>query len=262
MNLELEGKRALVTGAASGMGRSIAMAFANEGATVAVHARTLDRANEVVDKIKQANGKAVAVVADLFDNTAIKQMCDDTISKLDGIDIVVNNAGAVSKAPLTETLEEEWDRIMQVNLKAPFLISQYLVPSMRLNANGGRLIFNSSVAAKLPDPIGSAYNASKAGVLGLVRSLAAELGNDGITVNAICPGWIDTPMAEKLHEEMYSAESGKSLEEFYDGSIRGNMLGARITPENIAEFALYLASDKGRFMTAQAFNVCAGICLS
>lgn len=262
MKLELADKRALVTGTASGMGRAIALAFAQEGAIVAVHTRSIESARELVNDIEQSGGRAVPVAADLTDIVAIKAMCDETITLLGGIDIVVNNAGAVSKAPVTETSEEDWDKIMQVNLKTPFLITKYLVPEMRKNTNGGRLIFNSSVAAKLPDPHGSAYNASKAGLLGFIRCLAAELGEDGITVNAICPGWIDTPMASSLHEEMYSPRPGKSFEDFYDGSIRSNMLNARITPENIAEFAVYLASDKGRFMTAQAINVCAGICLT
>ena len=177
--------------------------------------------------------------------------------ELGGVDIVVNNAGAINKAPLSGTSEEDWDRIMQVNLKAPFLISKYLVPEMKKIRKGGRLIFNSSVGAKLPDPMGSAYNASKAGLLGFVRCLAAELGADGITVNAICPGWVDTPMASRLHEEMYPVDSESSFDEFFDDSMRANMLGARITPNNIAEFAVYLASDKGRFITAQAINVCA-----
>ena len=262
MNAELAGKRALVTGAASGMGRAIALAFAREGAVLAVHARGLESATVLADEIRNSGASAIAVSADLTDNGAIRGLCEKTIVELGGVDIVVNNAGAISKAPLSETSEEDWDRIMQVNLKAPFLISKYLVPEMKKNPQGGRLIFNSSVAAKLPDPMGSAYNASKAGLLGFVRCLAAELGADGITVNAICPGWVDTPMAARLHEEMYPIDSESSFEEFFDDSMRANMLGARITPDNIAEFAVYLASDKGRFITAQAINVCAGICLS
>ena len=260
MSNELEGKRALVTGASSGMGRAIALAFADAGATVAVHARSLDKAEEVVDEIQNAKGKALAVSADLNNSNVISTLSEQTIIGLGGIDIVVNNAGAVSKAPLTDTSEEEWDRMLQVNLKTPFLISKYLIPEMRKNSHGGRLIFNSSVAAKLPDPFGSAYNASKAGVLGLVRCLAAELGADDITVNAICPGWVDTPMAARLHEQVRPADAG--FDEFYDGSVRANMLNARITPDNVAEFAVFLASDKGKYITAQAINVCAGICLS
>jgi len=202
------------------------------------------------------------VSGDLTDNSAIEGLCEKTIVDLGGIDVLVNNAGAVGKAPLSGTSEEDWDRIMQVNLKAPFLISKYLVPEMRKNPEGGRLIFNSSVAAKLPDPEGSAYNASKAGLLGFVRCLAAELGADGITVNAICPGWVDTPMAARLHEEMYTIGSENEFDDFFDNSMRANMLGARITPNDIAEFAVFLASNKGRFITAQAINVCAGLCLS
>lgn len=96
--------------------------------------------------------------------------------------------------------------------------------------------------------------------MGFVRCLAAELGADGITVNAICPGWVDTPMASRLHEEMYPPDADISFEQFFDDAMRANMLKARITPENIAEFAVYLASDKGRFMTGQTINVCAGNC--
>lgn len=260
MSKELEGKRALVTGAASGMGRAIASAFAKEGAIVAVHARNIESAAELADQIRQAGGAAKALAADLSDTAAVEDLCERAISELTGIDIVVNNAGAVSKASLTDTSEVEWDRMMQVNLKTPFLISKYLVPEMRKNTQGGRLIFNSSVGAKLADPMGSAYNASKAGVLGLVRCLAAELGQAGITVNAICPGWVDTPMASSLHEDMLGSEQTDNFEQFYDSSLRANMLNARITPENIAEFAVYLAGDKGKYITAQAINVCAGIC--
>ena len=262
MNAELAGKRALVTGAASGIGRAIALAFAREGAVLAVHARSLESATAIADEILLSGASAVAVSGDLTDNSAIKGLCEKTIVDLGGIDVLVNNAGAVGKAPLSGTSEEDWDRIMQINLKAPFLISKYLVPEMRKNPEGGRLIFNSSVAAKLPDPEGSAYNASKAGLLGFVRCLAAELGTDGITVNAICPGWVDTPMAARLHEEMYTMGPKDGFDDFFDNSMRANMLGARITPNDIAEFAVFLASDKGRFITAQAINVCAGLCLS
>ena len=260
MNAELSGKRALVTGTASGIGRAIAVAFAREGATVAVHTRSLEPAEELVNEIEQSGGRAVAVAADLTDVSAIPSLCKQTIEHLNGIDIVVNNAGAVGKASLAGTSEEDWDTMMQVNLKTPFLISKCLVPEMKKNPDGGRLIFNSSIGAKLPDPLGSAYNASKAGLLGFVRCLAAELGADGITVNAICPGWVDTPMASRLHEEMYPPDADISFEQFFDDAMRANMLKARITPENIAEFAVYLASDKGRFMTAQTINVCAGNC--
>ena len=262
MNAELAGKRALVTGAASGIGRAIALAFAREGAVLAVHARGLESATALADEIRHSGASAIAVSGDLTDNSAIKGMCEKTLADLGGVDILVNNAGAACKAPLSGTSEEDWDRVMQVNLKAPFLISKHLVPEMRKNRDGGRLIFNSSVAAKLPDPEGSAYNASKAGLLGFVRCLAAELGADGITVNAICPGWVDTPMAARLHKEMYTIGSEDGFDEFFDGSMRANMLKARITPNDIAEFAVYLASDKGRFISAQAINVCAGLCLS
>lgn len=261
MTQQLENRRALVTGAASGMGRAIALAYAREGATLVIHGRSEDSVGSLADDIRSLGAQVHIIATDLADNASIEEFCNKVVSALGGIDIVVNNAGAVSKAPLEGTTEEEWDIIMQVNLKTPFLISKHLVGEMKKNTHGGRLIFNSSIAAKLPDPFGSAYNASKAGVNGLVRCLAAELGQHAITVNAICPGWIDTPMAERLHDQMHEDKS-LSFDEFYDSSMRSNMLGERMTPENIADMAVFLASDRSKTITGQAINVCAGVCVS
>ena len=262
MTGQLQNKRVFITGCASGMGRAIALAFAKEGARLAIHGRTRESVRDLFEEIEAAGGDSRVVAADLADNSSIRGLCDDVVDTLNGVDVVVNNAGAVSKAGLLETSEANWDEMMQVNLKTPFLISQQLLPVMKQNKQGGRLIFNSSIAAKLPDPMGSAYNASKSGVLGLVRCLAAELGEFGITVNAICPGWVDTPMAERLHMQMHEDKAESDFEEFYDSSIRSNMLGARITPDSVADFAVFLASDGSRHITGQAINVCAGVSLS
>ncbi|NKB37520.1 MAG: SDR family oxidoreductase [Gammaproteobacteria bacterium] len=258
---QLKDKRVLITGASSGIGRSLAIEFAREGAKLILHGRSEHSLAPVLEEIRKSGITPHGLYADLNEREAVVRLCQDASMKYEGIDIVINNAGAVSKAPISTTSEEEWDRILQVNLTTPYLISHHLVPVIKKNEEGGRLIFISSVAAKLPDPFGSAYNASKAGLLGLVRCLAAELGRNNITVNAICPGWVDTGMAERLHTEMPSAKE-KQFDEFYDASIRANMLNARITPDNIAEFAVYLASEKGKFMTAQSINVCAGLCPS
>lgn len=256
----LENKRALVTGAASGIGASIASALARAGASVAAHARTDARVAPVINAIRAAGGRAIGVSADLEDPAAIAVMCDETVAGLGGIDIIINNAGFAEKAPLTETSDELWQRTLQINLTAPFLICRHLVPALRENEAGGRIIFNASVAAKLPDPYGSAYNASKAGILGLMRCMAAELGPEGITVNTICPGWVDTPMARALHEDMYDGDAA-GFEAFYAQSTSANMLGQPIKPEDIADAAVFLASDQARRITAQAYNVCAGLCV-
>ena len=261
MGTLLEGKRALVTGAATGIGQAIVMAYVREGAIVAAHARSEARIKPLIAAAGKEAQRIIPVAADLENDSEIRKLAEQTLAMLGGLDILVNNAGYSEKAPLAGTSDAMWDRTMQINLKAPFLLCRELVPAMKKNPGGGRIIFNSSIAAKLPDPGGSAYNSAKAGVLGLMRCLAAELGQFGITVNAICPGWVDTPMARTLHEDMFSGDAHK-FDEFFQSSTSGNMLQQQIKPEDIADFAVFLASDQAKRITSQAINVCAGLCLS
>lgn len=256
MTKQFDGKRVLVTGASSGMGEAIAVTFAGHGAMVAVHARSIDKAQRVIAKIHGTSGRAIPVVGDLADENAVAQLCEKTLNELGSVDIVVNNAGMCEKGSTSELSVDSWHKTMQINLTAPFLISKYLAPAMK-ERGAGCFIFNASIAAHLADPEGAAYCASKAGLLGLMRCLAAELGPSGIRVNAMCPGWVDTPMAVSDHKRIH-AESTKSFDEFYDQSIRQNLLNARVTPQDVANLAVFLAGDQARNITAQSFNVCAG----
>jgi 3-hydroxybutyrate dehydrogenase len=216
METGLKGKRALVTGAASGMGRAIAEAYAREGVVVALHARTEERASETLGSITNEGGKAFAVAADLTDPGAIKEMCAQAITKLGGIDIVVNNAGVADYAKVVDMDEAMWDGIMAVNLKAPFLVCKYTLPTMIEQGTGGVQLINASTNAKTANAEWTAYSASKHGIVGFMRCLAAEVGPLGIRVNAICPGWIDTKMAIDLHQAI-----AQEVKEPYDKVSRG-----------------------------------------
>src|SRR5688572_3167589 len=199
MESGLSGKRALVTGASRGIGQAVAQALATEGVMVAVHARTAARAKETLDVIKTAGGRAFAVEADLEKPEEIRSMCEQAIRQLGGIDIVVNNAGVADLGSVTEMDERLWDSTMNVNLKAPFLVCKHTLPTMIDQKKGGSVLFTSSTNGKTADANWSAYNASKHGLIGLMRCLAAELGPHNIRVNAVCPGWAETKMAEDLH---------------------------------------------------------------
>lgn len=259
MNMGLEGKRALITGAASGIGKAVAQGLAAEGVTVAVHARSEARAQETLDSIKAAGGKAFAVAADMEKPDEIRRMCEQTINRLGGIDVVVNNAGVADMRSVTDMDERFWDWIVNVNLKAPFLVCKYTLPTMIKQASGGTILFTSSTNGKTADANWSAYNVSKHGLIGFVRCLAAEVGKHNIRVNAVCPGWVTTKMADELHHKM--AEGAKRpFEEVYDESMRLNMLHSLIPPQDEADMYVYLASDRGRNITGQSINVCAGLC--
>jgi len=257
---ELHGKRALVTGAASGIGRAIAVAFAREGATVAVHARNEERAEETINEITAKGGTAFTTAAELLDPIAIKRMCEKAVAGMGGIDIVVNNAGISEYVSAIEMSEEMWNRTMNINLKAAFLVSKYTLPIMIEKSKGGRMIFISSTNGKKAIPLFSAYNASKHGLIGFARTLAAEVGNQGITVNTICPGWVDTKMAVDFHKRQ-SDETGVTFETYWQESMADtNMLKVIITPDDVADCAVFLASKKARCITAQAINLCGGLC--
>lgn len=258
MTGKLAGKRALVTGAASGIGKSIAESYAREGAVVAVQARSIERSAETLKSITEEGGEAFAVAADLTDTGEIEAMCQQAIERLGGIDIVMNNAGVGEYKKVVDMEESFWDRIMDVNLKAPFLVSKYTLPAMIEQGAGGVQLFNASTNAKTADADWTAYNATKHGLVGFVRCLAAEVGPQGIRVNAICPGWIDTKMAVELHED-FAREMKEPYEKVYDESMRLNMLSEIIPPQAVADMAVFLAGEGGTYVTGQAINVCAGL---
>ena len=258
MTGKLVGNRVLVTGAASGIGKSIAESYAREGAVVAVQARSIERSAETLESITAEGGEAFAVAADLTDTGEIEAMCQQAIERLGGIDIVMNNAGVGEYKKVVDMEESFWDRIMDVNLKAPFLVSKYTLPAMIEQGAGGVQLFNASTNAKTADADWTAYNATKHGLVGFVRCLAAEIGPQGIRVNAICPGWIDTKMAVELHED-FAREMKEPYEKVYDESMRLNMLSEIIPPQAVADMAVFLAGEGGTYVTGQAINVCAGL---
>ena len=259
MTNQLQGARALVTGAASGIGRAIAVAFAREGATVAVHARDERRAAETLGEIAKAGGKAFPAIADIADSGQVKRMCEAAIDRLGGMDIVVNNAGIADFGRVVDMDEAQLDRIMTVNLKAPFLVAKHVLPRMIEQKRGGSIIFVASTNGKTADAEWSAYNSSKHGLLGLSKCLAAEVGREQIRVNAICPGWIETDMAKDCFRTI-AEQTGKPFEELYDDGMRTNMMRALIPTEDVANMAVYLASERARFITGQSMNVDAGLC--
>jgi 3-hydroxybutyrate dehydrogenase len=259
MEMGLEGKRALVTGAGSGIGRAVAEALAAEGVTVAVHSRSAARVKATLGAIAAAGGKAFPVVADMTKPAEIKRMCANALKRLGGIDIVVNNAGVADMKPVVEMDERFWDGILDVNLKAPFLVSKYTLPTMIKQGKGGSILFTSSTNGKTADADWSAYNASKHGLIGLMRCLAAEVGKHAIRVNAVCPGWVTTKMADDLHRKM-AKSAGRPFEQVYDESMRFNMLRALIPAEDEAAMYVYLAGEPGRYVSGQAINVCGGLC--
>ena len=259
MHIDLSDKRALVTGGASGIGAAIAEVFADSGAHVAVHARTLAKAEATVEQIKAGGGQAFAVEADLTDPAAIEAMCYAGVKGLGGIDIVMNNAGLYIPEAMVESDIDTWRRTMAVNLEAPQLITRITLQTMIEQGTGGRQLYVSSVSAIMAEVLGSPYCASKAGLNALVRCLAVEVGQYGITANSINPGWVDTPMARKAFDDM--KEEGQTLEEIIEESMSDNTLGVVIKPADIAAMAAYLASEHGRCITGQDINICAGLSL-
>jgi NAD(P)-dependent dehydrogenase (short-subunit alcohol dehydrogenase family) len=255
-NQKLSGRIALVTGAGRGIGRAIAIAYAREGAAIAATARTRSELDSTVSEIRAAGGKAFSIAADLADPAAPSQIADATLKEFGTLDVLVNNAGMVSATdprPLAEFRDEFWNTTIAVNLTAPYLLCKAILPGM-LERKSGRIINVASLAGKVGLVHGSAYAASKHGLLGLTRSLALEVADKGITVNAICPGPVRS-VANNKRVEYDSKRLGVSFE---DLETRLTPIGRRLDPEEMAPLAVLLASSESAAITGQAFNVCGG----
>jgi NAD(P)-dependent dehydrogenase (short-subunit alcohol dehydrogenase family) len=257
---KLQDRVALVTGAGRGIGRAIAVAFAREGARVAVTARTAAELDEVVATITAAGGRAIAVRADVADRDAVRRLVPDVAGRLGDVEVLVNNAGVGSSSsprPFVDFDDAFWDLSLAVNLTAPYLLCKAVLPAM-LARRRGRIINVASINGRIPTLHAAAYIASKHGLLGLTRALALEVSRDGITVNAVCPGPVHTVMNDR--RVAYDAQRrGVSFEE-QAGSM--TLIGRRLEPEEIAPLAVYLASDDAAAVTGQAFNICGGIAMS
>ncbi len=261
--MKLKDKVAVVTGGGRGIGRATALAFAKEGAKLVIAARTASQLEDTGREIAALNGNEVlAVAGDLSRKADILNVVNKTIERFGPPDILVNNAGLQSRSLTVDADDDAWQHVIQTNLVGTYLMTKYFLKTM-IPRKYGRIINVLSVNAKVGHPFGSAYAASKHGVLGMTRSLAMEMGFlnvPDITVNAICPGATRTEMMEGeggLLDHIAKA-MGISKEEAITYVTGLNVQKRLLEPEEIANMALYLASDEAKGITGQAINVCAG----
>lgn len=249
------GKVALVTGASRGIGRAIAGAYLEEGAKVALCARSVPELESLADAWNQKERRALPLECDVTSKESVARALDELESSWGKLDILVNNAGISGRTPLSEDSSELWQQILDVNLTGSFNVTRAALPLM--NSGDGRIVNMASVLGRFGVPGYTAYCTSKHGIIGFTRALALELAPRHITVNAICPGWVQTDMADKGIEE--TAEVlGISAEAFREQAVEGVPLKRFIDPHEIAKLALYLTSDEASAVTGQAYNICGG----
>ena len=250
----LDQKVALVTGASRGIGEAIVRRLAAEGARVVLAARDRASCERIAAEIVAAGGEATAVVCDVTDRASIASAIAAAVARWGRIDVLVNNAGLGGPTPLDDPDDARWDAILATNLTGVFRVTRAASPFL---PEGGRVINLSSVLGRFGVPGLGAYTASKHGVIGLTRAHALELAPRQITVNAICPGWVETEMARDGFRRI-GERSGKGEQEGRQAAAKMAALGRVLDPEEIAGIAAYLASPEARSITGQAIVVDGG----
>lgn len=246
----LDGKVAIITGAARGIGEAIVIKFAENGARVAftyVSDSSAEKARAIEEKVKSMGGEAISYKTNAGDYAACEALVNEVVHKFGGIDICVNNAGISKDNLLLRMTPEQWDEVMAVNLKSVFnMTKQVIRPMMKTRA--GTIINMSSVIGEMGNAGQSSYAASKAGIIGFTKSVAKELGSRNIRCNAIAPGFVETDMTSYLKE-------GEGAEKYKAGIP----LGRFASTEDIANTALFLACDMSAYITGQTISVCGGL---
>jgi 3-oxoacyl-[acyl-carrier protein] reductase len=243
---QLANQIAVVTGAGRGIGRAIALKFANEGADVAVVSRTQENSEKVAAEVRALGRKAWAHAVDVADAAAVNAAAEKILAECGKVDILVNNAGVTRDGLLMRMSDADWDTVLDTNLKGAFLVTKAFSRAM-IKARAGRIINVTSVIGLIGNAGQCNYAASKAGLIGFTQSVAKELASRGITVNAIAPGFIETDMTSALKPEMR------------DAVLKQIPLGSFGQAEDIAGAALYLASPAARYVTGQVLTVDGGM---
>lgn len=249
--MRLKDKVAIVTGSASGIGKSIALEFAREGASVMGADVNTDGGEQTAQEIEKAGGAAAFIETDVAESEQVKALVEKTVERFGKLDIMVNNAGIEVFRRLADTEEEIWDRLIAVNLRGVFLGTKHAVPTML--ENGGGVILNMASVAGIMGTGGlAAYNAAKGGVVLLTKSTAMDYGSRGIRANCLCPGFISTPMVDAI----LSMPGADDLKGTVIGLCPAGRLGK---PEEVAACAVFLASDEASFVNGHALVIDGGM---
>lgn len=254
--LPLSGRKAVITGASRGIGRAIALALADAGADLAISARSETDLAQVAAEIRACGRQATPILCDVTDPQQVAALAATALDRLGEVDILVNNAGAAKSHKFLGHPDELWHHMIGVNLHSAYYVSKAFIPHM-VERRAGRIIMIASIASKIGARYLSAYTAAKHGVLGLTRALAAEFVQYNITVNAICPGYVDTPLTDATIVNIM-ARTGMSEADARRAIEQTSLQQRLITPEEVAALAVYLAQDSSRGITGQAMNVDGG----
>jgi NAD(P)-dependent dehydrogenase (short-subunit alcohol dehydrogenase family) len=248
--MRLAGKAAVVTGAGSGIGRAVALAFAAEGARVVSADVDGATAESTVGAIAAGGGRAIAVKSDVADPAAVEELVKKTIAAFDGLDVLVNNAAIQVSKTIEDTTPQEWNRQMAINVGGVFLCSKYFLP--HLKKSRGAIVNMSSVNGFFVEPLCAGYCATKGAIIALTKAMAIDHGREGVRVNCICPGYIDAGLASGYFEAQADPQAARAA--------AGNLhaLGRIGRPEEVARVAVFLASEDASFVTGSAYVVDGG----
>lgn len=246
MTISLEGRVALVTGAGRGIGRAVALTLAQAGAKVAVVSRTEANAHETAHAIEQAGGVALPLPLDIAEPTSAETATETVLKQWERLDILVNNAGITRDTLLLRMKEEDWDAVLQVNLKGAFLFTRAALKPM-MKQRWGRIVNITSIVGLTGNAGQANYAASKAGLIAFTKSVALEMGSRNITCNAIAPGFIETDMTESLPEQVRQY------------ALQKIALGRLGTPEEVAHGVLFLCSELASYITGQVLTIDGGL---
>src|ERR1700686_2049243 len=248
----LSGKVALITGGGTGIGRAIALAFTREGASVAVAGRRVEKLREVISEVQKQGGAGLAVECDVTRARDVERAVKGTVERFGRLNVLVNNAGTLHVSTVEGISEEEWDRVMMVNVKGPFLMSRAVLPEFR-RAGGGAIVNIGSVLGLVAMKDRVAYCASKGGVTMLTKAVALDHAHEGVRVNCICPAVVETPLVRELFG---TGAEGEAARKARIAQIPAGRMGR---PEDVAEMAVYLASQESSWVTGVVIPLDGGL---